>query len=78
VLEASGMTDIDYTGAGVLREVVATLRARGLTVALARLGSTRAETAARRLGVLAAFGQGAVFPSVAQAVDAFEAARRVS
>ena len=44
VIEASGVTDIDYTGANVLRQVVETLRAKGIQVALARLSAERART----------------------------------
>jgi len=73
VLEASGVTDVDYTGANALRETVETLRKRGLQVALARLSAERAREHAARSGVLAAFGPDQVFRSVEDAVRAFRA-----
>jgi len=72
VLEASGVTDIDYTGATALQQTVETLRNRGIQVALARLSAERAQEHAARSGVLAAFGSDQVFRSVEDAVRAFK------
>jgi len=73
VIEASGVTDIDYTGANVLRQVVETLRAKGIQVALARLSAERACEHAARTGLLEAFGAERVFRSVEDAVRSFKA-----
>ena len=71
VIEASGMTDIDYTGAAMLRQLLPELRAKGIRVALARLLAERARQQAAMTGVLAAFGPDMVFRSVEEAVRAF-------
>ena len=68
VIEASGVTGIDYTGATMLRDLVAVLRGRGVSVALARLSAERAQEEAERAGVVAAFGAGEVFLTVEEAV----------
>ncbi len=73
VLEAQGVIGIDFTGARILEEALAELRAAGLTLALARLENARAAEAATRTGLLAAFGPGAVFRSVEEAVRALPA-----
>jgi MFS superfamily sulfate permease-like transporter len=67
VIEASGMTDIDYTGSQALQATIATLRARHVEVALARLIATRARAAAARSGLLALVGADHVFLSVEEA-----------
>lgn len=68
VIEASGVTGIDYTGAAMLRDLVAVLRERGVGVALARLSAERAQEEAERSGVVAAVGAGQVFQTVEEAV----------
>jgi MFS superfamily sulfate permease-like transporter len=73
VLECSGVTDIDYTGAGLVCAAIAHLRARGITVAIARLAVERALRAATRTGLLAALGTGRVFRSVNDAIEALDA-----
>ena len=70
ILEASGIIDIDYTAAAMLRDLIPTLRDRGIEVALARLSAEQASSQADRLGVLAMFGPGRVFRSVEEAVRA--------
>jgi MFS superfamily sulfate permease-like transporter len=70
VIEGSGVIDVDYTGASLLRAALAELRARGVTVALARLAGGRAQGAAERTGLLAAFGPGHEFRSVHEALEA--------
>ena len=70
VIEASGMIDIDYTGALMLSRLIETLRARGIDVALARLSTERAKTQVDRTGLLEAFGPHHVFRSVEDAARA--------
>lgn len=70
VIEASGVTDVDYTGARIAGKALARLRARGIDVALARLAAERAQAGAARTGLLAAFGSGRVFRTVEDAVRA--------
>jgi sulfate permease, SulP family len=72
VLEASGVTDIDYTGANVLLQAIERLRGRGIQVALARLSAERARHSAVRTGLLAAIGPERVFRSVEDAVRWFQ------
>lgn len=69
VLEASGVIDVDYTGARFVSRAIADLRARGITVAIARLADTRARSAAERTGLLAALGPGRTFKSVHEALE---------
>jgi MFS superfamily sulfate permease-like transporter len=69
------VTDIDYTGANMLRLVVETLRAKGIQVGLARLSSERASEHAARTGSLDAFGAERVFRSVEDAVRSFKTSR---
>jgi MFS superfamily sulfate permease-like transporter len=73
VIEASGVTDIDYTGATMVRQLVETLREKGIQVALARLSAERAYEQAVRTGMLEAFGPKRVFRSVEDAVRSFKA-----
>ncbi|MDE2198782.1 MAG: SulP family inorganic anion transporter [Rhodospirillales bacterium] len=68
VIEASGATLIDYTGARMLIRLVATLRAAGTDIAIARLGADHAQAAASRSGLLAALGADHLFHSVEEAV----------
>ncbi len=67
ILEGSGVSDVDYTGASVVSAAVATLRANGTTVAIARLADGRARDAAARTGLLASLGAGRDFDSVDEA-----------
>jgi sulfate permease, SulP family len=71
VLEASGVIDIDYTGANVLLQTIGRLRDRGIQVALARLSAERAYASAARTGLLAAIGSERIFRSVEDAVHWF-------
>ena len=68
VIEASGMIDIDYTGSQILQQTIASLRARSIEVAIARLSDTHAQEEASRTGLIAALGPGRVFRSVEEAV----------
>jgi sulfate permease, SulP family len=71
VIEAGGVTEIDYTGAIVLQEMIANLRSQGTDVSLARLSGERARQQAARSGLLAAVGPDHVFHTVEEAVRAF-------
>jgi MFS superfamily sulfate permease-like transporter len=70
VIEGDGVIDIDYTGAQVFCAAIADLRARGITVALARLEGDRAQGAAERTGLIAALGPSRTFQSVHEALEA--------
>lgn len=70
VIEASGVTDIDYTGSQMLQSAIATLRSRRIDVTLARLIGPHAQQAARRSGLIAMLGADHVFPSVQEALAA--------
>jgi len=77
VIAGEGVIDVDYTGSLLLQSTIAELRARGITVALARLEDPRANHAAERSELLAALGPNRVFRSVQDAVDALASARSV-
>ena len=68
VIEASGIIDIDYTGAKILQQAVADLRAQGIVIAIARLSERRAQDQAGRSGLVEAIGADHVFLSVEDAV----------
>ena len=68
VLEASGMVEIDFTAAQVLLDVFRACEAQGVTVAVARLESIRAQSAFERFGLYEALPSERVFRSVDEAV----------
>jgi sulfate permease, SulP family len=69
VLDAMGMTDLDYTGACALRQMLDQLDHRGVSFAMARTNKTvRAGLA--RSGLLARIGEDHLFASVGEAVNA--------
>lgn len=69
VLDAMGMTDLDYTGACALRQMLDQLDHRGVCFAMARTNKTvRAGLA--RSGLLARIGEDHLFASVGEAVNA--------
>ncbi|WP_109574406.1 SulP family inorganic anion transporter [Aminobacter sp. AP02] len=70
VLEANNVTDIDYTAAGALSEVIAFCHDAGLTFSIARLESVRAQTALARFGITVALGPDRIFRSVDNAIAA--------
>jgi MFS superfamily sulfate permease-like transporter len=72
VIEASGVIDVDFTGAQILRQAIDDLRRRGTDVALARLESERAARAAVRTGLIDALGADHVFRSVEEAIRGCE------
>ena len=74
VIDASAVAALDYTGAQILIGLVRHLRARGIDVALARLGAERAMAEARRAGLVDALGPNHLFHSVEEAVRALRRA----
>jgi MFS superfamily sulfate permease-like transporter len=68
VLEASGMVGIDFTAAQVLLELLKECREGGVTVAMARLESVRAQDAFERFRLYDALPREYVFHSVEEAV----------
>jgi SulP family sulfate permease len=69
VLDALGMTDIDYTGVRALRSVLDELDRRHISFAVARAGQ-RVHESLERGGVLGRIGAERLFPSVDEAVVA--------
>ena len=70
VLDAIGMSDVDYTGAGALEEVLDMLNRRGVAFAVARAG-TRARAGLDRAGLAVRVGEQRFFGTVGEAVDSF-------
>lgn len=68
VLEASGMVEIDFTAAQILLDVFKACNAQGVTVALARLESVRAQEAFERFKLFDVLPREHVFLSVDEAV----------
>jgi SulP family sulfate permease len=68
IVEAHGVSDIDFTGSDMLQQLIAELRGRGVDVAIARMSSERAREAARRTGLLDILGEDHLFHSVEEAV----------
>jgi MFS superfamily sulfate permease-like transporter len=69
VLDAMGMTDLDYTGARALRQMLDQLDHAEVSFAMARTNKTvRAGLA--RSGLLARIGEDHLFASVGEAVNA--------
>ncbi|WP_027555807.1 SulP family inorganic anion transporter [Bradyrhizobium sp. Cp5.3] len=68
VLEASGMVEIDFTAAQILLDVFKACSEQGVTVALARLESVRAQNAFERFRLFEALPREHVFHSVDEAV----------
>jgi len=69
VLEASGMVEIDFTAAQVLLDLLKDCREGGVTVAVARLESVRAQNAFESFGLYDALPREHVFHSVDEAVQ---------
>jgi sulfate permease, SulP family len=70
VLEASGMLEIDFTAAQILIDLVRECHADGVTVAMARLESTRAQQAFDRFKLYEVLPKDHIFLSVDEAVRA--------
>jgi SulP family sulfate permease len=68
VLEAGGMPEIDFTAAQELRDLLRECRTQGVTVAIARLESLRAQAAFERFGLFDVLPKDHVFHSVDEAV----------
>lgn len=68
VLEASGMVEIDFTAAQILLDVFKACNAQGVTIALARLESVRAQEAFERFKLFDVLPREHVFLSVDEAV----------
>lgn len=77
VIEASGITLIDYTGSTVLIETIARLRSRGMDVAFARLEADRAAAEAQRSGLLEVLSADHLFHSVEEAVRSAQRGAKV-
>ncbi len=70
VLECSGVLEVDYSGAEIVATAIEAFCARGIAVALARLGNANTRREALRAGFLEPFGH-RIYLSVQEAVDAF-------
>ena len=70
VLEASGMVEIDFTAAQILLDILKECGEQGVTVAVARLESVRAQDAFERFRLYDALPRAHVFRSVNEAVQA--------
>ena len=68
VLEASGILEIDFTAAQILLELLRECREAGVTVAVARLESTRAQEAFARFEIYDVLPKDHIFRSVDQAI----------
>lgn len=75
VIEASGVTDFDYTGSQRMQRAIREFRARGIDVAIARMLSEHARRRAAASGLLAVLGESHLFRTVQDAVDALGPAR---
>jgi SulP family sulfate permease len=75
VLDSIGMSDIDYTGARVLKGALDDLDRKHIHVAVARAGE-RLRVGLERSGLLARIGEENFFPAVDEAVTAFSAGGR--
>ena len=70
VLEASGILEIDFTAAQILRDLFREVREAGVTLAVARLESTRAQQAFESFGLYDMLPRSHVFRSVDEAIRA--------
>ena len=70
VLEASGILEIDFTAAQTLLELIGECEKQAVTLAVARLESTRAQEAFERFGIYEQLPRDRVFRSVDEAIKA--------
>jgi MFS superfamily sulfate permease-like transporter len=70
VLEATGIVEIDFTAAQILRDLIRKCHSGGIDFAIARLESIRAQDAMVRFGIDALLGPDRQFQSVEEAVQA--------
>lgn len=75
VLEASGILEIDFTAAQALLELIDECDRQGVTLAIARLESTRAQEAFKRFGIYERLPRDRVFRSVHDAVGTLVSSR---
>ena len=68
VLEASGILELDFTAAQTLLELIEECRRQEVTLAVARLESTRAQEAFTRFGIYEILPKDRVFRSVDEAI----------
>lgn len=68
VIEASGIAEIDFTAAQILRETADWCCERNIQLAVARMESVRAQVALERFAILDKVGRGKVFHTVEEAV----------
>lgn len=76
VLVANAMSDVDFTGAGVLGDLARELGPRGVTLAIAR-SSRLVHHNLKRSGILEVVGADYLFSSVAEAVEALQSEQSV-
>jgi sulfate permease, SulP family len=70
VLEATGIVEIDFTAAQILRDLIRKCHADGVDFAIARLESGRAQAAMARFGLNEVLGPDHSFHSVEEAIKA--------
>jgi MFS superfamily sulfate permease-like transporter len=70
VLEATGIVEIDFTAAQILRDLIRQCHADGVDFAIARLESVRAQAAMTRFGIDELLGPNRSFHSVEEAIKA--------
>ncbi|MBV8921984.1 SulP family inorganic anion transporter [Bradyrhizobium sp.] len=70
VLEANSIPEIDFTAAQTLRELFKICAETGVTVAVARLESLRAQAAFERFGIYEVLPRDHIFHSVHEAIEA--------
>jgi sulfate permease, SulP family len=70
VLEATGIVEIDFTAAQVLRDLIRKCHADGVDFAIARLESVRAQEGMARFGINELLGADHQFHSVEEAIQA--------
>jgi SulP family sulfate permease len=73
ILEATGITGIDFTAAQVLNDLIRRCRAEGTDFAIARLESVQAQDAITQFGIDKSLGPDRTFHSVAEALAALRA-----
>jgi sulfate permease, SulP family len=72
ILEASSIVEIDYTASTIIADVITKCRAGGITFAIARLESIRAQNSFKRFGLFDLLGEHHIFHSVAEAVTTLQ------
>ena len=76
VLEATGIVEIDFTAAQMLRELIRKCHDDGVDIAIARLESIRAQNAIIRFGIDELLGRDRQFRSVEEAIRALGKQKR--